>query len=713
MTKTTRTFARACAAMVFGLAMLTGCGSDTKPSGDSSTVFGDGGSKIDTAQGVDTAGDSATLELPEDTSKPELKPCEFAGAWGCACETAGDCDSSFCVESSDGKVCSKLCVDTCPDNWKCVQSSATDSAFICLPKYTTLCQPCSEHANCGTLGATGGEAKCIPLQPEPGFTNGSFCGSPCNGTADCPDNFDCSPINLPGEPTVTQCVPSTNECTCSKAAVGNALKTSCERTNEFGSCKGARTCTTDGLTLCGAPAPVVEVCDGEDNDCDGVTDEDGALGCKVFYPDQDNDGAGIGQGDCRCSNPGPGYSTNGGDCDDTKNSIGPTAKEICNDLDDNCNGSTDEPGASGCSVYYLDKDADGFGDPDDAACLCKSSKTQDYVDTAGDCNDQSDKIKPGVPELCDDQDNNCDGKTDEENAQGCTLHYLDIDKDGFGPTETGVCICKPDAIYPVDKPGDCDDSNPKLNPSVNEACNNLDDDCNGTTDDGDAAKSCPLVAGITPACNAGVCGVASCPPNAFDIDGKFENGCECNADGNYGKTGGTCAAAVDLGPLGDGGTTAKIKGNLMPGESADWYKAEAFDGPDTGDCDTFSVRARLVQGADTFVLDLYRGSCAGKAQICEGETDTAWTVAFGGKPNFGPFTEKGSKAGKVVASPEPFPGGECKCTKTAAPDGPGLPGMNLCTDNSAWFYIAVRYKPNQAPVCAFYELELTNGIYKP
>lgn len=656
----------------------------------------DGGDAVDSAA-VDTTGGGKVW-----------KPCEQPNTWGCPCETAADCDSGFCVDSPDGKVCTLTCVETCPPNWLCAQSGAGDAQFICLPKHASLCQPCSGHVDC----SSNGSAKCIPFDQGGGFIDGSFCGAPCKGHDDCPENFSCDPVGLAGDLTVTQCVPTSLSCSCSKSSVDKALSTACQRNNEFGLCKGVRACSADGLTLCSAAEPTVEVCDTDDNDCDGQTDEDGALGCKVFYPDQDNDGAGLGQGYCVCSHPGPGHATSGGDCNDAISSIGPGAKEICNDIDDNCNGNTDEPGASGCTVFYLDKDADSFGDPNDAACLCKGNKTPDYVDIAGDCDDQSDKIKPGVPELCDGKDNNCDGKTDEENAQGCSLHYLDIDKDGYGPTDTGVCLCKADAIYASNKPGDCDDNDLSVNPSKGEACNNKDDDCNGSTDDGDAPKSCPLVPGVTPGCKAGICGVASCPGNSFDIDGKFENGCECNADGNYGKGGGTCATALDVGPLGDGGTTSKPKGNLMPGESADWYKFHAVDGPDTNDCDTFSVRARLVQGQEYFVLDLYRGSCAGKSQICTGEPDTQWTVAFGDKPAFGPFTEAGQKLGKVVPSPQPFPAGECKCTTTAAADGPGLPGMNLCTDNTAWFFVAVRYKDGQAPVCAFYELELTNGIYK-
>ncbi|MEY3014477.1 MAG: hypothetical protein RIT45_3212 [Pseudomonadota bacterium] len=685
-----------------GGAVFDGTGSDLGNVGDT------GGKPSDSTGGGGGTGGGTDTVAP-DVGKTWVA-CEYDQAWGCPCEKSSDCDSGFCVQSADGKVCSQTCIEDCPPAWQCLQAGANDATYICLPKFATLCQPCSEHADCGTQGATGGDSKCIPFDLGDGTVDGSFCGAPCSEANACPDGFSCKSVGLPGELTVTQCLPDTMQCTCNKSAVGNALATGCKRENEFGVCTGIRQCTTDGLTLCTAALPAIEVCDGDDNDCDGETDEDGALGCKVFYPDGDNDGSGIGSGQCLCANPGPGYATTGGDCNDVVASIGPQAKEICNDIDDNCNGATDEPQSSGCTVYYLDKDVDGFGDPDDAACLCASKKTQEYVEIAGDCDDTNDKIKPGVPELCNGKDDNCDGKTDEENADGCKLYYLDVDNDGFGPTDSGVCLCGPDAIYPVDKPGDCDDTNDKVKPSAIEVCNNVDDDCNSQTDDGDAPKSCPSIAGVTAACSGGVCGIGNCPQGLFDVDGKYENGCECQADQNYGVGGATCQAAIQLQPLGDGGTSVKVTGNLMPGETADWYTFKALDGPDTNDCDTFNVRAKLVQGDDVYVLDLYRGSCAGKSQICTGETDTGWTVNFGDKPAFGPFTEKGEKRGKVKPSPEPFPAGECKCTTTNHPDGPGLPGMNLCTDNTATFYVAVRYKDNQKPVCQPYGLLITNGI---
>ena len=704
-------------AIAFAVAFaLFGCGEDTP-----GPVNGNGLGVPDTAiAGDDTIGlndtqvvDAGGAELPE---APEQQPCEVDGGWGCPCTINDNCNSGFCLESETGKVCTKTCIDTCPKAWQCKQAGGGDATFICVPKFIKLCRPCATHADCGQAGTGLGLAKCLPHAVQgSGFVNGLFCGAPCVADADCPATFDCLEVVLPDEATTTQCVPQSGECSCSKSETDLKLSTQCWRYNEFGKCEGSRTCTKDGLTLCNVNEPSAEVCDGEDNDCDGAVDEDGAVGCKTWFPDNDGDGAGLTTGKCMCQNPGVGYATAGGDCNDFAKTIHPGAKEICNNVDDNCNSQTDESGASGCTNYFKDKDGDGFGDPDDAACLCPSKKTIDFIEQAGDCDDADNKVKPGVPEVCDGKDNNCNDKSDEENAAGCTLHYLDVDIDGYGPTDNAKCLCGPDALYTATKPGDCNDAEASVHPTKIETCNGVDDDCNGQTDDGDAPKSCPPVAKGQPACVAGKCAVGNCEPGYFNIDPAVSK-CECKADGNYGKVGGSCKGAINLGALGDGGTKENVSGNVMPGEDGDWYTFKAVDNPEPeGGCDTFHVRARFLYPApqnNPFVLDLYRGSCAGQSQICTGQLDASWSVSFYGKAQ-GPGHLNGTPAGKVVPSPKPLPAGECKCSNKQGASGPGAAGMNFCTNNSSQFYVRVRLKAGVAPTCETYKVELSNGTYKP
>ena len=91
-------------------------------------------------------------------------------------------------------------------------------------------------------------------------------------------------------------------------------------------------------------APIVEICDGLDNDCDGETDEEVKT---KYYQDSDNDGYGNTNLYVQeCSKP-SGYTANNLDCNDSTDEIKPGIAETCNGIDDNCDGFTDE-NISGC-----------------------------------------------------------------------------------------------------------------------------------------------------------------------------------------------------------------------------------------------------------------------------------------------------------------------------------------------------------------------------
>lgn len=225
-----------------------------------------------------------------------------------------------------------------------------------------------------------------------------------------------------------------------------------------------------------------ERCNGIDDDCDGQIDEPGAIGCTTYYRDSDGDTWGVtGDTQCRCSPSAPYTATRGGDCNDNNAQINPGATERCNSVDDNCDGTTDPPGSSGCTTYYRDNDGDTYGVTNDTRCLCSASPP--YTATrGGDCNDNDRNVNPGASESCNGVDDNCDGQTDPPGTPGCTTYYRDSDADTWGATSDMRCLCTPAAPYTATRGGDCNDNNRDVNPGATERCNGIDDNCDGQID---------------------------------------------------------------------------------------------------------------------------------------------------------------------------------------------------------------------------------------
>ena len=225
-----------------------------------------------------------------------------------------------------------------------------------------------------------------------------------------------------------------------------------------------------------------EVCNHNDDDCNGVIDDEGAQGCIPYFFDGDGDryakdGA---ESRCLCGPSGMFTATEVGDCDDHNSFVNPDAQEVCNLKDDDCDGETDEEGAQGCKTFYVDSDLDTYG-TSVSKCLCAASG--EYTASIdGDCDDSDSKINPSVSESCDGIDNNCDGKTDDENALGCKEYYPDMDGDGYGVATDSKCLCSAQGQYRAVESGDCNDNDAEINPGATEKCDGKDNDCDDVTD---------------------------------------------------------------------------------------------------------------------------------------------------------------------------------------------------------------------------------------
>ena len=106
------------------------------------------------------------------------------------------------------------------------------------------------------------------------------------------------------------------------------------------------------------------------------------------------------------------------------------AVEVCNGLDDNCDGQIDE-GAT--TTFFRDADGDGFGDPANSTQACAAPAG--FVADNTDCNDADAGIHPGATEACDGVDNDCDGLVDEgfsDNDTDGTADCVDPDDDNDG-----------------------------------------------------------------------------------------------------------------------------------------------------------------------------------------------------------------------------------------------------------------------------------------
>ncbi len=192
----------------------------------------------------------------------------------------------------------------------------------------------------------------------------------------------------------------------------------------------------------------------------------------TFYADSDGDGFGNPDVSLDAAEQPSGYVTDATDCNDGRADINPDADEVCDDLDNNCNGDTDED-AVDAETFYADSDGDGYGDADAATAACE--QPSDHVTDSTDCNDALDSQHPDADELCNQQDDDCDGDTDEDAIDAGTW-YADADGDGYGDAATGTTSCEQPSDLVADDT-DCDDADSEIHPGAEDIADGLDQDC--------------------------------------------------------------------------------------------------------------------------------------------------------------------------------------------------------------------------------------------
>ena len=136
------------------------------------------------------------------------------------------------------------------------------------------------------------------------------------------------------------------------------------------------------------------------------------------------------------------------------------------------------------TFWYADYDEDGFGGYDQTtACTRPQINAVGWVDKGGDCDDGRGWIHPAADEYCNDVDEDCDGRIDEE-PRNPKQWYYDGDRDTYGVSDETLERCEhPGAPY-VGTGGDCDDADPYISPGDDESCDDVDNDCDDAVDEG-------------------------------------------------------------------------------------------------------------------------------------------------------------------------------------------------------------------------------------
>ncbi|AKF03105.1 Tryptophan synthase alpha chain [Sandaracinus amylolyticus] len=501
---------------------------------------------------------------------------------------------------------------------------------------TGLCRTGIEHCVGGAITCTGGVSPSVEL---------------CNGQDD-----DCDGTSDDGNPQggrlcgtgIGTCEPGREVCTggllvCTGAITAtveacNGLDDDCDERIDEGDPGGGASCASDtgecaagvqhcrgGVIACeGATGPTIEVCDGQDDDCDSNVDEGNPGGGARCGTDVGTCTAGT-----RVCTGGALVCTGG---------VGP-GTESCDALDNDCDSRVDEGNPGGGAACGSDT-----GECSAGVQVCQAGG---FVCTGA--------VGPSA-EACDGQDDDCDGTIDEGNPGG----------GGSCGVETGACVagtrvCTGGTLVCTGAVG----------PGV-ETCNSIDDDCDGTIDEGNPGGGAACGNG-TGECTQGaiqcVGGALVCSggtgPTTEACDGEDD---DCDGNVDEGNPGGGAQCGTDVGTCAPG--TRVCTGGSLVCTGAIGATAETCDGLDN-DCDARTDEGNPGGGAscgvDTGECSFGSRVCTGGALVCSGGVGPSTETCDGEDDDCDGNVDEGNPGG----------GGLC-----GSDVGTCRPGTRVCTGGS-------------------------------